>query len=83
MYTVVFDEEAIGRLEKLPAKTKERIFKKIIAAKANPFRCFERLAGRGDYKLRSGDYRVIADISPEDVNCDDGSSCIVSSFKMC
>ena len=28
----------------------------------NPFHYFERLKGRNDYKLRIGDYRVIADI---------------------
>ena len=35
---------------------------KIVSAKENPFHFFERLEGRKDYKLRVGDYRVIADI---------------------
>ena len=54
MYTVIFDTEAIEFLNKLPPKIKERIFNKIISAS---------LKGRTDYKLRVGDYRVIADIS--------------------
>jgi len=63
MYTVTFDTEAIEFLSKLPPKIKERIFNKIISTKENPFHYFERLTGRTDYKLRVGDYRVIADIS--------------------
>ena len=41
---------------------KKRIYNKIISTKENPFHYFERLEGRKDYKLRVGDYRVIADI---------------------
>lgn len=63
MYTVIFDEEAIDFLNKLPQEVKIRIFDKIISTKENPFRFFERLAGRSDYKLRVGDYRVIAEIN--------------------
>lgn len=63
MYEVVFDEEAIDFLEKLERNLKERIYNKIVSTKSNPFRFFERLEGRKDYKLRVGDYRVIADIN--------------------
>ncbi|MBS3052697.1 MAG: type II toxin-antitoxin system RelE/ParE family toxin [Candidatus Aenigmarchaeota archaeon] len=62
MYEVIFDEVAIEFLNKLPNDLKERIFKKILSTKHNPFHFFERLEGRKDYKLRVGDYRVIADI---------------------
>lgn len=63
MYEVIFDEEAIDFLNKLPKLLRERIFNKIISTKENPFHFFERLKGRKDYKLRVGDYRVIADIN--------------------
>jgi mRNA-degrading endonuclease RelE of RelBE toxin-antitoxin system len=63
MYEVIFDEEAIEFLNKLPKELKRRIFDKIISTKENPFHYFERLAGRDDYKLRIGSYRAIADIS--------------------
>jgi len=62
MYEVIFDEEAIDFLNKLQKEVRERIFNKIISTKENPFHFFERLTGRKDYKLRVGDYRVIADI---------------------
>lgn len=62
MYEVIFDEITIDLLNKLESSIKERIFKKVIKAKENPQHYFERLAGREDYKLRIGDYRIIADI---------------------
>jgi len=62
MYEVIFDEEAIDLLNKLPKQVKERIFNKILSTKRSPFHFFERLKGRKDYKLRIGDYRAIADI---------------------
>lgn len=63
MYGVVFDEETIDLLNKLPKDLKKRIFNKIISTKENPFHFFEKLTGRKDYKLRVGNYRVIADIN--------------------
>jgi len=62
MYTVIYDEEALQNLEKLEKKIRKRIFEKIISTKENPFLYFERLSGRGEFKLRVGDYRIIADI---------------------
>ncbi len=68
MFTVTFDEEAIAILNKFSRDVRERIFLKIMATKDNPFRFFERLVGRKDYKLRVGDYRVIADIDQKTRN---------------
>ena len=62
MYQVIFDSKALEYLEKLDRKQAERIWKKIMSAKTDPHRFFEQLVGRDDYKLRVGDYRVIADI---------------------
>ncbi len=62
MYTVIYDEEALKNLEKLEKKIRKRIFEKISSTKENPFHYFERLTARDEYKLRVGDYRVIADI---------------------
>ncbi|MFH1442511.1 MAG: type II toxin-antitoxin system RelE/ParE family toxin [Candidatus Micrarchaeota archaeon] len=61
-YELIFDKNAIKFLEGLPTAIRERIFNKISAAKENPNHFFERLENRSDYKLRVGDYRVIADI---------------------
>ena len=65
MHELIFDPEAIDFLCKLPKELKERIFNKISSTKENPFHFFERLKERTDYKLRVGDYRVIADINEE------------------
>lgn len=62
MYDVIFDPSAIDFLNSLEKTVRERIFKKILSTKPNPFHYFERLEGRKDYKMRVGDYRVIADI---------------------
>jgi len=62
MYTVIYDEEALENLEKLEKNIRKRIFVKISSTKENPFHYFERLTARDEYKLRVGNYRVIADI---------------------
>ena len=63
MFELIFDQEPIEFLNKLPKQLKERIFNKITSTKENPLSFFERLRGRTDYKLRIGDYRAIADIN--------------------
>lgn len=62
MYEVIFDPEAIKFLEKSEKDLAKRIWDKIMLTKENPHHFFERLTGRKDYKLRIGDYRIIADI---------------------
>ena len=62
MYELIFDDESIEFLNNLPKEVKERIFNKLIFTKENPFHFFERLTERTDYKLRVGDYRIIADL---------------------
>ncbi|MCX6666250.1 MAG: type II toxin-antitoxin system RelE/ParE family toxin [Euryarchaeota archaeon] len=62
MYTIIYDDEALQNLEKLEKKTRKRIFEKIHSTKEKPFHYFERLTARDEYKLRIGDYRVIAEI---------------------
>jgi mRNA interferase RelE/StbE len=62
MYSVIYDDEALQNLEELEKKIRKRIFEKIHSTKENPFHYFERLTGRDEYKLRIGNYRVIASI---------------------
>jgi len=52
----------IDFLSKLPLEIKKRIYNKITSTKEIPHHYFEKLEGRSEYKLRVGDYRVIADI---------------------
>ena len=62
MYELILDSKAVEFLEKAEKDLCKRIWNKIISTKENPHHFFERLIGREDYKLRIGDYRVIADI---------------------
>ena len=67
MFKVIFDDNALEFLEKLDKKNRERIFDKILSTKEDPFRYFEKLTKRNFYKLRVGDYRVIADINENEI----------------
>ncbi len=58
-----FSRKSIKQLNDLPKEVRERIFKKLQQTKENPLSYFERLKGRQDYKLRIGDYRVMADLN--------------------
>ena len=61
-YELIFDKKALEFLAGLPRDLRQRIFEKASAAKENPGHFFKRLEGRLDYKLRVGDYRLIADV---------------------
>jgi len=62
-YILKFNNNASKDLENLPKEINFRIWNKLQEAKTSPFHYFIRLKGRKDYKLRAGDYRVIADIN--------------------
>jgi len=67
MYKLIFDEEVIKFLDKLPKDISKRIFKKIQDTKENPHHYFIKLTNRQEYKLRVGDYRVIAEINDSEI----------------
>ncbi|MEM3556167.1 MAG: type II toxin-antitoxin system RelE/ParE family toxin [Candidatus Micrarchaeia archaeon] len=60
MWKIEYSAEALRDLHKLDKSTVKRIVKKLELAAQNPTRYFERLVGYEDYKLRVGDYRIIA-----------------------
>jgi len=62
-YSLIFDDKALDFLASLEKGLRERIYSKLEDSKENPRHFFTRLAGRDDYKLRIGDYRVVADIN--------------------
>lgn len=66
MFTLIFDKKSGDELEKLSKEIRERIFKKLLQTKENPFRFFEYLKERKCFKLRIGDYRVLADIDKKE-----------------
>jgi len=67
MYELKFDEKALTSIEKFPKEIKERIVSKLLKSKENPYHYFEKLSGRQEYKLRVGEYRIIADINDKEI----------------
>ena len=65
-YKIFFWKKAEDDFLKLPKDIQIRIANKLKIAEVDPFSYFIRLKGRQDYKLRVGDYRVIADIDQKE-----------------
>ena len=61
-FEVEFSEESLFQLRGMDIPLAKRIIQKIESTRSDPHRFFVRLVGRTEYKLRVGDYRVIADI---------------------
>lgn len=49
----------------MPRGIAARISQKVDSAKDDPKRYAEKLVGLDDYKMRSGDYRLFVEITPE------------------
>ena len=62
MYDIVYVKQAEKYVTKLPKKEQEHILAVIERARIRPQIHFERLVGEKSYKLRAGNYRIIADI---------------------
>ena len=65
MYKLIFAKRAVHDLNKLETKIKERIWNKLQDCKENPFRFFEKLVETQGFKLRVGEWRIIADVLKE------------------
>ncbi len=63
MYEVVLTARAERQLKKLEKYVQERIIAVLERTSVRPEAHYERLVGGSEYKLRVGDYRVIAEIS--------------------
>ena len=61
-FEVEYSEESLFQLRGLDIPVVKRIVQKIESPRSDPHRSFARLVGRTEYKLRVGDYGVIADI---------------------
>ncbi|MFH1589873.1 MAG: type II toxin-antitoxin system RelE/ParE family toxin [archaeon] len=61
-YTVELSDLAKKQLAKLPKEIRKRIISVIERSRIRPEAYFEKLVGEKSYKLRAGDYRIIADI---------------------
>lgn len=61
-YILTYSQEFLHEIKKLDSSVIERILKKLEEIKSDPLQFFERLSGKDEYKLRIGDYRVVANI---------------------
>ncbi len=66
IYNITFSNSSHSDFLKLPKDIQKRIIDKLTKVQIIPFRYFIRLKGRSDYKLRIGDYRLIADINKKE-----------------
>jgi len=64
-FEVEYSEESLFQLRGLDIPVAKRIVLKIESTRSDPHRFFVRLVSRTEYKLRVGDYRVIADIEED------------------
>jgi mRNA interferase RelE/StbE len=66
-YTIVIDRQAFKYLSKLPAKIKSQIKRKIddLAENPRPHGYIELKGGKGYFRIRSGDYRIIYKIADD------------------
>ena len=62
MYDIQFTKTAQRQFDKLPLNVQERIRDVLERVQIRPQSYFERLVGDKSYKLRIGDYRILADI---------------------
>lgn len=65
MYEIIYSNSATKFLKKLPKQKQEHILSVLERARIRPESHFERLVGQKTYKIRAGDYRIIADIYKE------------------
>lgn len=62
MYEIIFAHKAQKQFEKLERGVQERIISVLERARIRPEDHFTKLVGESVYRLRIGDYRIIADI---------------------
>jgi mRNA interferase RelE/StbE len=62
MYEIQYAQSATKFLRKLPKQKQKHILAVLERARIRPQAHFERLVGERTYKLRAGDYRIIADL---------------------
>jgi len=62
---IKWTDRGLRDLQSLDPPVARRVVRKLEQAAADPPRFFQRLAGGDDYKLRMGDYRLLAVLSHE------------------
>ena len=62
MYRIEYTRIAEKQIQKLERGVQDRIFKVLERARIRPEMYFAKLTGHALYRLKAGDYRIIADI---------------------
>jgi len=62
MFEVLFSSKAERQLKKLEKQVQKRIISVLERSRARPEAHFQKLVGETTFRLKVGDYRVIADI---------------------
>ena len=62
MFDLTYSKTAVKFLKKLSKDKQEHVLSVLERARIRPEKHFERLVGDKSYKLRAGNYRIIADI---------------------
>ncbi|TLZ49095.1 MAG: type II toxin-antitoxin system RelE/ParE family toxin [Methanobacteriota archaeon] len=63
VWSVELTDRALRDFDKLDRQVARRIVARLERAAANPERFFSRVVGSDEYKLRIGDYRLLAALS--------------------
>lgn len=63
MYEIILSPKALKFLSKLPKEIQIRIVGGLERARIRPHSHFIKLVGTKGYKMRIGDYRIVADIN--------------------
>lgn len=67
MYEIIYSSSAVHFIKKLPKKNQDHILSVLDRARIRPSSHFKRLVGEKLYKLRAGDYRIIAEINQSEL----------------
>lgn len=66
VYKIVLSENSTSQLEAIDKISRKKIIKKLKLIRNNPIQAFDHLSGRKEFKLRVGNYRIIAIILPNE-----------------
>ena len=68
MFKVIWHPKVRKFLRKISSKDSQRIVKKILEIRKDPFRYLEHYEGDSCYKLRIGDFRALIDVDLKEKN---------------
>lgn len=62
-FSIEYSDQALATIEGLERQVGKRIVAKLGEATKNPLHYFQRMSNSELYKLRAGDYRMLAELS--------------------